>query len=424
MKLATNTMPTATLALSRGAKLRLSALFLSFLISGGMLLFPRMPILLLILLCCLLAPGFRLVLRRDMVPPLLLIALITILTLLRPGALQLESLVVRLGNFLAALALLSLYIAQPRESMAADLYRVLGWMAIQALLTVGMAHTLGVLFVPLEVSGVTYHTFLLLLNYHVTIEDAGGLIRPDGFFFEPGVFQIYLNLYLYLTLFVYRNLRRSALALAAVLSTQSTTGLAICLLLLAAFVLGEIGRSPLRRKLLLGVAAAIVVTPVALFAYNNATQKLFGEFQGSSWARTYDLITGLNVLAAHPWIGIGFDHERYKEEAARLGYADTELDQAQVAERSTSNGNLFLLYSLGVPLSLPFFIGMFRQRFLPHRALVGMLLFLGFMGESIIMTPFFLLLILSGLRLTAKEREPPVSSFPERRTEPGVESAC
>jgi O-antigen ligase len=408
MNTVTDTAPLPSLPLARGATLRLGALFLAFLISGGMLLFPRVPILLLILLCCLLAPGFRLVLRRELVPPLVLISLVTMVTLLRPGPLHLESLAIRLGNFLAALALLNLYLGQPRNSLAADLYRVLGWMAIQALLTVALAHTLGFLFLPLDVSGTTYQTFLLLLNYHVTIEDAGGLVRPDGFFFEPGVFQIYLNLYLYLALFVYRNVRRSGLALAAVLSTQSTTGLAVCLLLLAAFAISEIRRSPLRRKLLLVVASAIVVAPVAILGYGNLTEKLFGEFRGSSWARTYDLITGLNVLAAHPWVGIGFDHERYKEEAAQLGYADTQLNEEQAAERSTSNGNLLLLYSLGIPLGLPFLIGMFRQRFLPHRGLVGLLLLLGFMGEAIIMTPFFLLLILSGLPLPAMSRAPPV----------------
>ena len=397
MTVTTDIQSALPLPSTRSSLLRHGVLFLSFLISGGMLLFPRVPILLLILAGCLLAPGFRLVLRKEIVPGLVLIAVITVIALLRPGTPQLDALVVRLGNALAALALLNLYVAQPRSALASDLHRMLGWMAIQALLTVALAHMLGFLFIPLEVSGATYHTFLLLLNFHVTIEDAGGLIRPDGFFFEPGVFQIYLNLYLFLTLFVYRNLGRAALALAAVLTTQSTTGLAICLLLLGAFVLSEVRVSTLRRKLLIGIAAAVVAVPVALFAYANVTQKLFGEFQGSSLARTYDLITGINVLAAHPWLGIGFDHERYKEEAARLGYADTELSREQTVERSTSNGNLYLLYSLGIPLSLPFLIGMFRQRFLPHRWLVGMLLFLSFMGEAIILTPFFLLLILSGL---------------------------
>lgn len=384
---------------------RLLALFMSFLISGGLLIFPRVPILLVVLLLCVLAPGFRLVLRREVAPVLIVFAAVLLVSLLRPGELHLESIGIRLTNFFAGLALLNLYLGYSRETLAQDLYRILGLMAVQALLTVGLAHTLGFLFTPIEISGTTYQTILLLFNYHVTIEDAGGIIRPDGFFFEPGVFQIYLNLHLYLALFVFRNLRRSALALAAVLSTQSTTGMAICLLLVGVFVFREFRVSGLRRKVLLAAAATVVAAPVAFVAYGNVMDKLFGEFRGSSWARTYDLMTGLNVLAEHPWMGIGFDHERYKDEAARVGYADTQLDLEQVGDRSTSNGILFMLYGLGIPLSLPFLIGMFRQQFLPNRLLIGLLLFLSFLTESIIFTPFFLLLILSGLALPAAWRE-------------------
>jgi len=387
----------AHLPIARSGLPRQGALFLSFLISGGLLLFPRVPILLAILLLCLISPGSRLVLRRETAPAILLALAVTLLTILRPGPENFESLTVRLGNFLAGFALLNLYMAQDRGTLADDLYRILGWMAAQALLTVALAHTLGFLFRPIEIADVGYQTFALLLNYHVTIEDVGGLIRPDGFFFEPGVFQIYLNLYLYLALFVYRDARRSAFALAAVLSTQSTTGLAVCLLLLGGFVLGELRKSALRRKIVLGLAATIVAVPIAMLAYSNATQKLFGEYQGSFWARTYDLITGFNVLAAHPLAGIGFDRERYQEEASRLGYAELPLAEGDVMGRDTTNGVLFLLYGLGIPLSLPFLAGMFRQRFLPHRLMVGLLLFLSFLSESIVLTPFFLLLIFSGL---------------------------
>ena len=382
-----------------GALLRQLTLFLAMLISGGLLIFPRIPILLLMLSLCLFLPGFRLVIRRETVPVLVLFGAILLVSLLRPGPLQLESLAIRVANFVAGFALLNVYLAQGYGNLSRDLYRILGWMAVQALATVAAALVVPFLFVPVTIAETTYQSVLLLLNYHVMIEDAGLLVRPDGFFFEPGVFQIYLNLHLYLALFVFRSPRRAVLALAAVLSTQSTTGLVICLILLGAYAFGEMRRTSLRRRILVGFAAVLLAAPIGGLVYQNVMSKLFGEAQGSSWARTYDLVTGLNVLAAHPWIGIGFDHDRYKEEAARLGYADTQLAADQAAERSTSNGILFLLYSLGVPLSLPFLFGMFRQRFFPHRTLIGLLLFLSFLSESIISTPVFQMLIFSGLLL-------------------------
>jgi hypothetical protein len=387
-------------------------LFVAILLSGGLLIFPRVPLLLLLLGLCLFLPGFRLALRRDTIPVVALVGLIVLVTLVRPGGVQLEALAVRLGNFLAGFALLTLYLSLGAATLARDLYRILGLMALQALTTVGTWLVAPFLFLPLEIDDTVYHSVLLVLNYHHTVEAATSVIRPDGFFFEPGVFQIYLNLHLYLALFVFRDLRRAALALAAVLSTQSTTGLAICLLLIGGYTLLRLRQAPVRRKVLLTFCAAVVVVPIALFTYQNAAQKLFGDLQGSTFARTYDLITGLNVLAEHPWIGIGFDHERYRETSGSLGYNDTPLDLDKAAERTNSNGNIVLLYSAGIPLALPFFVGMFRQTFFRHRALVGALLWLSFMTEALVLTPFFLLLIFSGLRLPSRRPMTAVVSRP------------
>ncbi|MBI2262599.1 MAG: hypothetical protein HYU62_13155, partial [Caulobacterales bacterium] len=118
---------------------------------------------------------------------------------------------------------------------------------------------------------------------------------------------------------------------------------------------------------------------------------------GSSWARTYDFYTGVNVILAHPLVGVGFDDERYKREAARLGYADTRLDYSSTAERSSSNGLIALIASIGIPMSLPFLVAIFRQRFFPKPLLFGMMLVLAFTGEALMLTPFFLMLLFSAM---------------------------
>ena len=145
------------------------------------------------------------------------------------------------------------------------------------------------------------------------------------------------------------------------------------------------------------VGLLLVLAPVAWVAQENINDKLFGESRGSAWARQYDLMTGINIIAANPVLGIGFSYERYIDEARQLGYADTELDDRIIDGRGNTNGIIFLIYSLGIPLALPFLVGMFRQGFFPNRLLVGMLLFLSLMSESIVFTPFFLMIIFSGL---------------------------
>ena len=375
--------------------LRRAALLLAMLISGGLMLFPREPILLLIILLCLMITGGRLPSRRRVWPVLALLAATLVVTLVRPGPVSIASMASRFTNYLAALLMLQVYLRSPAGSLARDLRALLQPMALQAIATVLLAHTVGVLFMPLAIGEQHYLTLLGLFNYHVTVEGLGGVIRPDGFFFEPGVFQIYLNLYLYLVLFVFRQPVQAALAVLAVLSTQSTTGLLICLMLLGtAFVQHLAGVAP-RRKVVAAALAIVLAPPMLYLGYDNITDKLFGVSQGSSWAREYDLITGLNIVADNPWLGIGFDVNRYLVASGKLGFEDSQLSASLLQERPTSNGLVQLFYSLGIPLALPFVFGMFRQKLFRHRQLIGLWLALSMFGEALLFTPFFLFIVLS-----------------------------
>jgi hypothetical protein len=173
-----------------------------------------------------------------------------------------------------------------------------------------------------------------------------------------------------------------------------------------------INRGSLPARIAKFMFAVILIVPLVFVASGNIKQKLTGESQGSFLVRQYDLLTGANVVLENPWLGIGFDYEQYHRAANRLGYADTSLPGQITLDRSNSNGVVFLLYSIGIPLSIPFLIGMFRQVLFPQRILVGILLLLGLMSESIIFTPFFLMIIFSGLLL--RRRFAPAARAVER----------
>jgi O-Antigen ligase len=379
-------------------------LLLAILMSGGSLLLPRLPILAVILLLCLVARRWRIDLRRELLPVILLLTLIFVVTLLRVEGATVETTAVRFANFTAGLLLLDVYLHAGGDALQRDLFAILKPMAWQALLTVLLAEAAGWLFVEVDVSDTIYHTLLGLFTYHVTLEDSNGLIRPDGFFYEPGVFQIYLNMFLFLALFVFKRPVWTMLGVAAVFSTQSTTGVVICLILLGAFVVTRyITRGSLPARIVKALAAIAVIVPLAFVASGNIREKVTGESQGSFLARQYDLLTGINVLAENPWLGIGFDYDQYHRAASRLGYTDTPLAERMTEERTNSNGIVFLLVSIGIPLGVPFLIGMFRQSFFPHRAPMGTLLLLGLMGEALVFTPFFLLIIFSGLLMPARQ---------------------
>lgn len=371
-------------------------LFLSFLMSGGMLVFPRMPLLFLLVVFGMLAANFRVPIGREMwLLGFILLAVLGV-SLLRPGPIHFESLAIRFGNVLGALIILNAYILAPSNSLTHDLYMFFKLMGIQALLTVVLAKVAGFLFIPIAYKDLTYESILLIFTYHTGIDSGGdALVRPDGFFFEPGVFQIYLNLYLYLALFEYRNFRQIILAIAAVLVTKSTTGIIICVTLLGSALVVNLRSITNERKFTL-LLVAITVAPILLYVgYDNLTGKISGESKGSSLAREYDFYTGLNIIREYPLMGIGFDPARYLENSYQFGYDDTIFGGENIEERSSSNGLIYMTYSLGVPLAALFLLGFFRQTIFRHKILIGMLLGLSLFGEAIIFTPFIMMIVFS-----------------------------
>ncbi len=385
---------------------RRTALLLAMLISGGLMIFPRLPLLGVMMVLCLIASGGKLPSVRRFWPALLLLGCFVVVTLARPGPLSMGSLASRIAFFFGALLLLNAYLCtpQPTLTLARDLRSILKWMAVQALVTVVVAHALPFLFIPMDLGNANYQTFLLLFTYHITIDDLGGPIRPDGLFFEPGVYQIYLNIYLFVELFIFRNYRRAVLGVLGVLATQSTTGIIIVGLQLAMAFTQALSKGKNTHKIV-AIALTLALAPVLGWAiYENVNAKLYGATRGSSWAREYDLFTGINIIQQNPLLGIGFELDRYLELSNQFGYLDTLLTEEATEERPTSNGMVQLFFALGIPLGIPFLIGLFTQRLFPQRWLLGLLFCMSLFGEALVFYPFFLMFIFSAFTAQPRRR--------------------
>jgi hypothetical protein len=377
--------------------MRRLALFLSILLSGGMLLFPRIPLLVMVVILSLLVSGGRLVSLHRMWRLVVLLLVILVIALVRPGSFDLESLAVRYANFICAVLLLNTYIQYSSSVFKDDLRFILELMAWQAIVTFTFANTFEFIFQTVNTDdGSSIKTLLFLLNYHDVILDSTSFIRPDGFFYEPGVFQLYLNIYLYLMLYIYESRKHTVLAILAVLTTQSTTGIVIALILLGVALFKNIKIYISKGKLFGLILLATTIPPMLYTGYVAIDEKLNGESQGSAWAREYDFYTGIDLIKDNPLVGIGFDHKRYISESARWRYNYALISIEDQMDRQTSNGIFFLFYSLGIPTALVFVFGMFRQIFFRDRILFGLLLGLSLFSESIVFTPFILMLIFSG----------------------------
>ena len=385
---------------------------MSILISGGSFIFPRVGFLLIILVLCFTGAGKVFTFRKQIIPILFVLLCIFGLTIFGHSGFDLSSFVIRFSVFIITVFAFNFFLDVPAEVFQRDLYVILRIAPYQAIATVIFIIITPFLFLHVELPNAAYNTIGMVFTYHTTIEDSTALSRPDGFFYEPGVYQIYLNIFLYLCLFVFKKKWEAVITILAVFLTQSTTGTLICIMIVGYYIVVEfVNKGPVILRIAKFFVGSLLMIPVVILTINNINEKLYGDFKGSSWTRQYDLLTGINIIISKPWTGIGFDYDQYRRVSGVLGYDgeflnydDTLINEGSITDRGNANGLVFLFYSIGIPLGLVFVIGMFRQAYFKHKFLFGMILFLAFMGESIIFTPFFLLLIFSGIsRMFSKQ---------------------
>ncbi|WP_423607202.1 O-antigen ligase family protein [Sphingomonas sp. MS122] len=384
----------------RAVFLRRLALFMGMMLTGGLFIFPRIPMLVGIVVLALVLKGPTLGIRRAMAPIFLLLVVVFAVTLIGGGGLPLGDVATRYANFAGGILLLGLYLDLPRSTMAGDLYFFGKIFSLQAVLTVILAETVNGLFRPVAFDqDLIYNTIGFIFTYHVMLEDSTRFLRPDGFFYEPAVLQIYLNIQLYIALFIFKNRTWGAAALLGVLATQSTTALIVSGGILAVYYVRLLPTATALEKLAGLIVAPVVAIFLTFVAVENFQAKFTGVSVGSTWAREYDAYTGLNVAAHYPLTGIGFGSEQYFQAAMKYGYFETQLNDTHVVNRSqaNSNGIVMLLYMMGIPLALVFLFGLFRQRFFPHKLVFFFIAFTSLIPEPLALNPFFLMLIFSGL---------------------------
>ncbi|MEL6529768.1 MAG: hypothetical protein AAFQ27_07385, partial [Pseudomonadota bacterium] len=81
---------------------------------------------------------------------------------------------------------------------------------------------------------------------------------------------------------------------------------------------------------------------------------------------------------------------------------EANLSRDNITERGNTNGVVVLLYSVGIPLSLIFLIGLAFQRMFRPRFLFAGLIVLSLMAESLFFTPIVLMVAFSGLLIRPK----------------------
>ena len=180
------------------------------------------------------------------------------------------------------------------------------------------------------------YTFYYLLN--VTQSDLiDSVTRNGGFYWEPGMFQVFLNFILIYYLFG-KHLKYRSLIIAycviAIVSTISVSGYALALAVFGVYGVSNTNHNKALKYVarIAIIAALIFLVPVVLNLFSVK------EGTGSFEKRNLDLLLAWDVFLQHPILGHGIVNEAFAKAYYML------IGE----ERPSSNGLMNLLMGTGV----------------------------------------------------------------------------
>ena len=239
--------------------------------------------------------------------------------------------------------------------------------------------------------------------------------RNQGLFWEPGVLQVFLNLFFFLQAFIYKKNRWLLITGFVILGTYSTTGIIILIAQLAYLFLQRFNEN----KLLLPIIFLSFIPIYFVFSV-NIEEKLKGNRVFSFQKRLFDFTQPLFIAVAHPLTGVGLDLDQFQKLRYEF-YIDSESLElinetlgVSLKGAGTSAGSAnsltFLLAAMGFPTALLFVFMFLKQKIISeHRLLFFFIVFISVMSEPLFLRPFFFIFVISVfynffLKFTSKRR--------------------
>lgn len=248
------------------------------------------------------------------------------------------------------------------------------------------------LFPATLISGIRPYTFFYLFFYNYA---ADGVYRIHGFCWEPEVWQIFLNIALYLAVIRKKSIKYIMLISLCVYFTHSTNGYVIMLINWTIFVL----RSEHKKKIIPFVFLLSFLALPSVFA--NIEDKTQGDKMVSGLARLRDVEVGKLLIKKHPFIGtnpavINKDPEvtnlKIDLFSESMGSEANELNYAGFEEDGFLNGFLELFLDWGVFVAIFLLIQYTKSPLLQDRKKMlffSFIVFTSFFGEPLARTIFF-----------------------------------
>ncbi len=220
--------------------------------------------------------------------------------------------------------------------------------------------------------------------------------RTMGAFWEPGILQLYMNILLFISLFIIPNKKISIISAAIIITTWSTTGYAILLMQLGYYL-------AIRKRKAALIAVAIMVLPLIYFPLQeNINEKLSGDRSGSSYARALDTLTSINIVSKNPMTGIDLDWNVYTKQLM-LNKAIVDMaGSSEGIEVSVTNAIVAYFVFFGVPFGVYILYLLYRQSIFQKANIVFfMIIFVSLLTEPLGFHIFPILVITSSLLINA-----------------------
>ncbi len=233
-------------------------------------------------------------------------------------------------------------------------------------------------------SGYYTRSIMYIFNY-----ETGELInRNRGLYWEPGVFQIILNIYLFLVIFEKKeHLKKALFPILVIITTFSTTGILIMFLLISYHIMKNKLRKLNLKKIFISL---LIAGPLLMLLFINVENKLKSEVNPSAALRTYDQLMGLQIISENPIIGIGLDPTKYVKSLKTIDIGPYDISELDI-DRGSSNGILIIGVSFGLPILFLFLYSLYQQSLFFNKRIFFLLIFLELLSEPLIGFPLIFL---------------------------------
>lgn len=296
----------------------------------------------------------------------------------------------------SALAFLVICCCENYEAIKDYIYKSCKLIAILALLNVVLRFLIPGFFTFYQSqTGFAVHTLFFIFNFQT-----GDIFRNQGLYWEPGVLQIVMNLYLFLIL-IEKNesYKKSILPILVIISTLSTTGLIIMSVTL--FI--SLKKKHIRISFKAGIQIVAAFVLLAPFVYSNIREKLTSDTSPSAALRAYDMYNGLLVIRDNPILGVGLDPSQFYLKSKGNDIFGYDTSSFNLEDRGNTNTWISIAMMLGLPVLILFALSLYHQRIFKDKKQFFFIIFMALFSEPLFPYPFLLLLNLSHIPLTNKK---------------------